>query len=36
MKAFLKGVLCCPKIGCISNFWGLMFLMVLPKDAFTL
>jgi hypothetical protein len=36
MKAFLKGVLCCPKIGWISNFWGVMFLMVSSKDAFTL
>jgi hypothetical protein len=36
MKAFLKGILCCPKIGWISNFWGVMFLIVSPKDVFTL
>ncbi len=30
MKAFLKGVLCCPKIRWISNSWGVIFLMVSP------
>jgi hypothetical protein len=29
-------IVCCPKVGWVSKFWGVIFLMVPPKDGFAL
>jgi uncharacterized membrane protein len=33
-KVFFMWVLCCPEVGWVTKIWGVMFLMVPPKDKF--
>jgi hypothetical protein len=33
-KTFFMWGLCCPKVQSVSEIWGVMFLMVPPKDKF--